>query len=59
MAQPLMELHTSFGDKLKFRSMTASEELGRLYEFSVVAIDAPRSVGAGKHALVVVETTTS
>ena len=35
---PLMKLKTVLGDALKFRSLSATEELGRLYDFSVLAL---------------------
>ena len=35
---PLMKLKTVLGDALKFRSLAASEELGRLFDFSVLAL---------------------
>ena len=35
---PLMKLKTVLGDALKFRSLSATEELGRLFDFSVLAL---------------------
>ena len=33
-----MSLQTALGDTLRFKAMTASEELGRLFEFDVDAV---------------------
>ena len=35
---PIMTLTTDLGDALRFRSLTAVEEMGRLFEFSVLAL---------------------
>jgi type VI secretion system secreted protein VgrG len=35
---PIMKLQTSLGDTLRFRSLAASEEMGRLYDYSVLAL---------------------
>ena len=37
-APPLMKLSTDLGDALRFRSLSATEEMGRLFEFSVLAL---------------------
>ncbi|MEO7245999.1 MAG: type VI secretion system tip protein TssI/VgrG [Rubrivivax sp.] len=37
-AAPLVTLKSPFGDKLLFRSMTALEEVSRLFEFEVLAV---------------------
>lgn len=38
---PVMKLHSTLGDKLQFRALSAREELGRLYEFQVLALAEP------------------
>ena len=59
-ATPLqMELVTSLGAVLKFRSMTAQEEVSRLFEFQVVALSEDADVAAdgllGANAAVSIE----
>jgi type VI secretion system secreted protein VgrG len=46
MAQPtglVMKLGTTLGDKLRFRSLSANEEMGRLFDFSVLAVAEPNA----------------
>ncbi len=38
MAPPLMKLNTVLGDALRFRSLAAEETMGRLFDFSVLAL---------------------
>lgn len=37
-APPVMKLTTTLADTLRFRSLSATEEMGRLFEFSVLAL---------------------
>ena len=37
-ANPLMKLTSDLDDALRFRSLSATEEMGRLFEFSVLAV---------------------
>ena len=46
-ASPLqMELVTAAGDKLKFKSMSAHEEISRLFEFQIIAVSDDPAVSA-------------
>ena len=36
--KPVMKLTTTLGDTLRFRSLSATEDLGRLFEFNVIAL---------------------
>jgi type VI secretion system secreted protein VgrG len=46
MAALQMELHTALGAALKFRSMSAREEVSRLFECQVIAISEDRNIAA-------------
>ena len=60
-APPVMTLTTDLGDTLRFRSLSAAEELGRLFDFSVLAVsdsvaaatvDASRLLGTSAHVTI-------
>lgn len=51
MADPVplqMKLVSPLGAKLRFRSMSATEEISRLFEFQVVAVSDDQNIGADK-----------